>query len=446
MSEIDQFIRYQNNSTFPKVAIQVGLYKTLRDRLSKLCDTNLDSYNKLIQDDRINDKINNFIDLEKEIIPTESYDEAALSTIQEQEAWSDRNDLQSPRSQLLSPEMTSYAIDNQNSQTLIEEQPVIEEQSIIPPGMNALWAAIRRRRDETNVITTPKAQVQVVLSQENKIEQLIENIDQLDDSDLLNEVTKTFQEELGDSNQEELIADHNYQQTVFEANKRSQITLDDLNNPIKVDINQKQEEVKQELPNIDIDSSSSSNDHYFPKPDVTPQEIKSGFKFLIDNVDKNITHSPHTSQLGLQPGPSRLSPLLINKPSISNLLDDTAALFDIDDDLNQDVINEIKSPIWDNVDVKTHVTPNFADNKIDIKFGELWGRAESIHIFTNDDQKVDFKFDTAIDGNSTHSYIWGDKVQLTNNFQGLVTELKEVVIVDLDHKPHSIYKNMKYFK
>ena len=305
LNEIEQFFKYHHNSAFPKVAIQVGLYKTLRDRLSKLYETNNEEYNNLIQDEKINAKINWFVDLEKEIDHVESYNEAALSTIQEQEAWSERGDLQSPRSenlsQVLSPELTSYAIDNQNS------QPIVEETSVqIPTGINTWWANITSRGNNTDVIgsasvnSNPSVKDEKSQSPEvdNKISQLVENVDQLDDSDLLDQVTKTFQEELGESNEQpdELIADPNYQQNVFDANKRSQISLDDLNeNTVNVEINEKQEDEKEDWPNIDIDSSSSSNNHYFPKPDVTPQEIKTGFKSIIDNIDNNIIQSPSTN-------------------------------------------------------------------------------------------------------------------------------------------------------
>jgi hypothetical protein len=48
--------------------------------------------------------------------------------------------------------------------------------------------------------------------------------------------------------------------------------------------------------------------------------------------------SPNLSQLGLNTtaGPSRLSPLTMNRPSLSNLREDTDALFDN---------NDIPSPI-----------------------------------------------------------------------------------------------------
>jgi hypothetical protein len=101
-------------------------------------------------------------------------------------------------------------------------------------------------------------------------------------------------------------------------------------------------EINEELPKIEIDSSSSSDsskEHYFPKPELTEDEIKSGFKPINENIsDKQSVGSPNISQLGLNPtaGPSRLSPLIMNRPSLSNLRDDTDALFD-----NSDVLSPI---------------------------------------------------------------------------------------------------------
>jgi hypothetical protein len=77
---------------------------------------------------------------------------------------------------------------------------------------------------------------------------------------------------------------------------------------------------------------------YFTKPEVTSEDTKSTFANLFDSIrgrrdDSNVIGSPQINQLGLQSGPSRLSPLN-TKPSISNLLDDTQALFeDYDDEI-----------------------------------------------------------------------------------------------------------------
>jgi len=77
--------------------------------------------------------------------------------------------------------------------------------------------------------------------------------------------------------------------------------------------------------------------HYFPKPEVGQEEVKSRFSNLFGQInsrrdDSNVVGSPNISQIGLQPSPSRLSPLN-TKPSISNLLEDTQALFDDDDEI-----------------------------------------------------------------------------------------------------------------
>jgi hypothetical protein len=97
-----------------------------------------------------------------------------------------------------------------------------------------------------------------------------------------------------------------------------------------------QQGLSKDLPNINIDSNSSSDNsmnQYFPKPDVGQEEVKSGFTQLFSQITKNRKDSvsPQINQLGLQPGSPNLSPLN-TKPSISNLLEDTQALFDDDDE------------------------------------------------------------------------------------------------------------------
>jgi hypothetical protein len=86
-----------------------------------------------------------------------------------------------------------------------------------------------------------------------------------------------------------------------------------------------------------------------------------------------------------------------------------------------------------------------ADNSIDIDFKELWNRAKTIICYTNDDQKVEFKFNSNLDRNLSQNFNWGSQVKMEMN-NGWTTALKEVVIIDLDGKPHSVYQNLQYFK
>jgi hypothetical protein len=144
----------------------------------------------------------------------------------------------------------------------------------------------------------------VVGSPSTKISSLTKEAADLNDAELLNAVKETFNEDIG-------------------------LKLDTTNSDVKnSNVN---------LPNINIDSNSSSDNsmnQYFTEPVITQQDIKSRFSNLFNQItqrrdESNVTGSPNISQLGLSP---KLSPLN-TKPSISNLFDDTTALFEDDDDL-----------------------------------------------------------------------------------------------------------------
>jgi hypothetical protein len=146
----------------------------------------------------------------------------------------------------------------------------------------------------------------VVGSPSTKITSLTKEADNLNDKDLLNAVKETFKEDIG-------------------------LKLDTTNSDVKnSNVN---------LPKIDIDSNSSSDNsmnQYFNNQDVTQKESQSRFTNLFNSIrarrdDSNVVGSPNIGQIGLQP--SRLSPLN-TKPSISNLFDDTTALFEDDDEIN----------------------------------------------------------------------------------------------------------------
>jgi hypothetical protein len=136
--------------------------------------------------------------------------------------------------------------------------------------------SIRKRRDDSHVVGSPS----------NKISNLVDNADNLDDTELLEAVKGTLKENVG----------------------------------LKLDITKSPDKTSPvDLPKIDIDSSNSSMEQYFPKPDVTPQDASSTFTNLFSQInsrrdDSNVGGSPQIGQLGLQP--SRLSPLLLMLESI----------------------------------------------------------------------------------------------------------------------------------
>ena len=75
----------------------------------------------------------------------------------------------------------------------------------------------------------------------------------------------------------------------------------------------------------------------------------------------------------------------------------------------------------------------------------MWNRAKSLQIITHDNQIVNYPFDVTVDRDISQSYNWGSKVQV-NSKDGLTTEIMEVIIIDLNDNPHSVYKNIKFFQ
>jgi len=122
-----------------------------------------------------------------------------------------------------------------------------------PTGFNALFEAINKRRkapdvggspsDKTEIVPDTKIETPVVGP--SKLSPLIESAEQLDDSELLKAVGETFTEDIG-------------------------LKFDTADSKGK----------NKELPEVKIGSDSESSDdsmkQYFPKKDLTPQEVTSG--------------------------------------------------------------------------------------------------------------------------------------------------------------------------
>jgi len=92
LREIDSFLVQPEANNFPNSGIQTQLYDLLRGRLFKLSQTDLNKYQDLLQSDSVNNKIQNFLDLEAIIgvdqLPSpqsNTYDEIALATIKERD-------------------------------------------------------------------------------------------------------------------------------------------------------------------------------------------------------------------------------------------------------------------------------------------------------------------------------------------------------------------------
>lgn len=453
VNEIETFLNYHDNASFPKAVIGAGFYKVIRDRLAKLADLRNNSYEQLIQDNEINNKIERFLDLENQFYTqpntpqnepntpinepntdanessnldnnnldnqntfdaqSDTYEQVAVTNIESRMAWSDRA-TPSVHSQQLSPDRVNTPV---NEVANLDIQPNIIEQSVKPKSnISNLLDSIRARRDDSHVVGSPSS----------KISNLVDNSNNLNDTDLLNAVKETFNEDIG-------------------------LKLDTTNSDVK--------NSPVNLPKIDIDSNNSSDssmNHYFNNPDVTQNESQSRFTNLFDSIrarrdDSNVLGSPNIGQIGLQP--SRLSPLN-TKPSISNLFDDTTALFDDDDDLPisnidkgkaKEVDENLLSNVindWDKVETNIQYGESPSDIIVNLKYDNLWTRINSYRFVMNNGQVIDYpyKFEGDV-ANKTRTFNLASSIETDNNS---IVELKEIIILDLNHRGNSVWKNSKY--
>jgi hypothetical protein len=455
VNEVSQFLNYYDNASFPKdVAVSAGIYKLLKDRLEKLMVKNNLFWGEISDDDKVMEKLDRFHELNSQFVTqhnspvvetnnldnnnqnnstnnqnildnqSDTYEEVAVANIESRMAWSDRATpsvhSQEINSQIATPSIHSQEISPDQPVTSNIEQNNLEsqevtQQTVQPKSTFAnLFDSIRKRRDDSHVVGSPS----------NNISNLIDNADNLDDTELLEAVKGTLKEQVG----------------------------------LKLDITDVKPQVSpQDLPKIDIDSNSSSDNsinQYFPKPDVGQEEVKSRFTNLFGQInsrrdDSNVVGSPNISQIGLQPSPSRLSPLN-TKPSISNLLEDTQALFDDDDDeiLPTSNIDKGKGKEisviddWDKVETNVQYGDSPTDIVVNLKYDNLWTRINSYRFVMNTGQVIDYPYNFEGDvANKTRNFDLSSRIETDNNS---MVELREILIIDLNYRGNSVWKNSKY--
>jgi len=456
VNEISQFMNYHDKASFPKdVAVSAGIYKLLKDRLQKLMDKNTLFWGEISDDDKVMEKLNRFEDLESQFITphnspvvennnldsnnqnnnnnntqnildnqSDTYEEVAVANIESRMAWSDRATpsvhSQEINSQLATSSVHSLEISPDQPQTSVIEQTELESQDVIVQPVKPKYTfanlldSIRARRDDSHVIGSPS----------NNISNLVDNADNLDDTELLEAVKGTLKENVG----------------------------------LKLDITDAKPQVSpQDLPKIEVDSSNSSMEQYFPKPVVGSEDVKSRFSNLFGQInnrrnDSDVVGSPNISQIGLQPSSTRLSPLN-TKPSISNLLEDTQALFDDDDDdlitstvdkgkakeVDDNFLSNI-SDSWDKVETNVQYGDYPYNIIVDLKYDDLWTRISKYRFVMNTGQIIDYDYVASNDLRS-RSFDLSSRIELNNNS---IVDLKEIIVLDLNHRGNSVWKNSKY--
>src|SRR5229473_1393680 len=91
VNEIDQFLNYYDNASFPKNAVVgAGIYKLLRDRLQKLIDVT-GFYGEISDDEKVMDKLDRFTELEDQFITQHNSPEVESSNLDNQTNTNNQN-------------------------------------------------------------------------------------------------------------------------------------------------------------------------------------------------------------------------------------------------------------------------------------------------------------------------------------------------------------------
>ena len=87
--------------------------------------------------------------------------------------------------------------------------------------------------------------------------------------------------------------------------------------------------------------------------------------------------------------------------------------------------------------------------QVNIEFGDLWQVADSVHFSTGDNFLTTVNIENlgsqGYQKHTNETFVWDSRVSLPSDLQNPTSELKEIIIKDLEGQTHSIYKNEKYF-
>jgi hypothetical protein len=401
--QMNKFLELNKTNDFPSETVRNALYGVITTNLGILSLKYKNLYEKWLNDNpETNNLINKFTNFDaasnQADNQSETYNQVELETIQEQDVWSDRLKSPSIHSQevwsdhVKSPSVKSEAFNNY----AVDETEVIVEK---PKVKFTSWLdAINARRDDTNVVdsvpivkkTKPQSEsiiletkdltnepykvykidpneAQDLLKQakdlrtettevRGTLDELIDKSNKLDDSNLISAVKESF-DSGSDSSRDHYFPNIDKGKSI------------DLSNLSQSEIERRASSSKEDtLPEIKVDNTSL--EEYFPQPDITETDVNIGFTSMFKDIKSNRLEygSPKVTQLGLgtstpiQDSSIVLSPLK-TKPSITNLFDDTADLFDID--IDNDNENDTDNEVTEN-------TPAPANSPEEITEANVW--------------------------------------------------------------------------
>lgn len=419
LGQITNFLDKSDN--FPNSDLKVGMYNTIRGKLLALSALTPILYENLIKDDSIYNEIQKFVKLENQINPvdnqSDTYEEVALATVEEQEVWSDRGS--SPR--VLSP---------------INKINLIDEEKIAKPktGFASLFDSINKLRNDTDVIEATKddssdsdvykfsvnnadrAQVKPMQTESglNLLTNLIQEANNFDDTDLLTAVRDSFEEKVETAN-----------------NSPQQ----DVDNP-EIKIN-------------DGSNSDNSMDTYFPEPVKSPQDSKLSpiLSQININTEEFIEGSSKDRPAFLNAIKSMRkeygTPIIETKDlysqdnsSFTNILDDTNNLLETDLSKDEESSQDDLINPWSNVKVN-YSNGTVADRFVNFDFGNLAKEISKILIYTNDGRSNYFD---PHNKNGTQTIKW-DNLGITNPDSKNLDIASIFIIDNIKRKSHKIFTN-----
>jgi hypothetical protein len=473
LARLNQFTTLHETGNLPSEVLKVGMYNTLKARLVALSVDGGILYDNWLKESGVSEKVYNFFDLKDNLTNKvdeqhpDTYNDVALSTVQEQEAWSS-----GPNSSIHYPYVQPELITDEGPDIKVET-PKNETKSLL----NEFIQEYFHDDTETQPIIQKESQEQILQDDLQAMSSLAieENQTVAQSNTLLNSKGKDIKVKTSSTGifsnwMEEIKSRRKDEHVIDEANKESNANIETKlerakTNPTSEETSMFRDKDKisafldktNKLDESNSDGSIESIDHFLPNP----EDIKPNIK--IDSPGEELTNMPGALENITETPKSALSTILDgvkgffsskteNKvieenlvesktlekyPSTSNLREDADALFDSDSDVD---IN------WGIVKVENH------NNSTKINFDDTWRSTKTVYFSTNNNHTFSYDFDqnwlntdyTNKKINLSKTFNWQDKIG--KDILPLPTEIKEIHIGDLNNKNHSIYKNPKWFK
>jgi hypothetical protein len=459
LAKINHFTELHETDGFPNLEIKEGMYSALKAKLLSITMLTPKLYSDWLNQKNVASSISKFFNLKDNLdnkvtddnLETKSvaqqsdtYQEVALATVEEQEVWSDKTntDVQSP---YLQQEQFPADSQEQHKETtsllgeFIQEvwsDDVVQTETVEQPksGFNALLEQIKARRDDSNVIGSPNVQ-----QPEIKVDSASSSMDHY-----FPKSENVISQDAAKSSFTNLFKDIKSQRKEYGTPVIENSTLENtVEQVVKTENKSVFKSLLEQINDRRNDTDVIENVASSSKVEVP----KSPLSNILDTVKGLFTPKSEPKSIPKQ-------------PSNSNLYEDTAALFDDElvPDNNQAPQQEVQTQVkTEEVDINSNIINSWDkvnidinDGSVKIEFGDMWRYCTKVHFATNNNHLLTYDFDPIL-LNSTQM----DKSHITETFNlkenlnfnnlGIKTEIREILMTDLEGRYISVYKNDKFF-